>query len=356
MGQEPTVVYTDGACRGNPGPGGWGWVVPDGPWANGADPETTNQRMELQAVLDALRTIEGAVEVVSDSTYVVNCFNDGWWKGWLKRGWKNSKKEPVANRDIWEPLIELYRSRADELTFRWVKGHAGNEWNDIADRLAVEASHTQKGRYGVGLPPDLGDPDDAKGWLKAVKATQSHTTVAKPGPDGIYNSTWRPTGRAVMVAGMQPPGLGGYDDNPIRRDVARRLGEILVAKQQLDSDLVMLTGLRLGAETLAAEIAADVGIAYVAVLPYPDPDVKWPSSARRTFAALIEGAAAVVRLERKTPDSPRAAGQALDRRNGWLRKVADEAVVVWDGEDARVRQLIRDLEGDLPDDVWVVDA
>jgi len=63
--------------------------------------------MELQAVLDALRTIEGDVEVVSDSTYVVNCFNDGWWKGWLKRGWKNSKKEPVANRDVWEPRIEL---------------------------------------------------------------------------------------------------------------------------------------------------------------------------------------------------------------------------------------------------------
>ena len=81
-------VYTDGACRGNPGPGGWGWVIPDGAWANGFDPDTTNQRMELMAVLDALRTIEGPVEVVSDSTYVVNCFRDGWWKGWLKRGWK----------------------------------------------------------------------------------------------------------------------------------------------------------------------------------------------------------------------------------------------------------------------------
>ena len=104
---ERAVVYTDGACRGNPGPGGWGWVVPDGPWANGFDPDTTNQRMELLAVLDALRTIEGPVEVVSDSTYVVNCFRDGWWKGWLKRDWKNSKKEPVANRDLWEPLICL---------------------------------------------------------------------------------------------------------------------------------------------------------------------------------------------------------------------------------------------------------
>ena len=71
-------------------------------------------------------------------------FRDGWWEGWLKRGWKNSQKKPVANRDLWEPLIELYRDRAHELTFRWVKGHAGDEWNDIADRLAVEASETQR--------------------------------------------------------------------------------------------------------------------------------------------------------------------------------------------------------------------
>ena len=98
------------------GPGGWGWVVPDGPWANGFD-----RRHDQPAHGAAwpcsthLRTIEGPVEVVSDSTYVVNCFRDGWWKGWLKRDWKNSKKEPVANRDLWEPLIELYRGREDEI-------------------------------------------------------------------------------------------------------------------------------------------------------------------------------------------------------------------------------------------------
>ena len=192
---DRTVVYTDGACRGNPGPGGWGWVVPDGPWANGFDPDTTNQRMELMAVLDALRTIEGPVEVVSDSTYVVNCFRDGWWKGWLKRGWKNSKKEPVANRDLWEPLIELYRSREDEITFTWVKGHAGDEYNDIADRLAVEASHTGRGRHGVGTPDDLGPPDEIDaGGSVPVAAPQ-------PGPDGVYSSAWVPTGRQSSSRG-----------------------------------------------------------------------------------------------------------------------------------------------------------
>ncbi|NIR36096.1 MAG: ribonuclease HI, partial [Actinobacteria bacterium] len=145
-------MYTDGACRGNPGPGGWAWIVPDGPWANGGDPDTTNQRMELTAVLEALRSLDGPVDVVSDSTYVVNCFRDRWWEGWLRRDWKNSNKKPVANRDLWEPLIDLYRTREHEVTFRWVKGHAGDEWNDLADRLAVEASHTQQGRSGTGLP------------------------------------------------------------------------------------------------------------------------------------------------------------------------------------------------------------
>ena len=157
-----TTVYTDGACRGNPGPGGWSWVVPGGRWASGADAATTNQRMELTAVLEALRALAGGgpVEVVSDSTYVVNCFRDRWWAGWLERGWRNSNKQPVANQDIWEPLIELYLCSRHEITFRWVKGHAGDEWNDVADRLAVQASLTQARRDGVGMPDDLGKADE----------------------------------------------------------------------------------------------------------------------------------------------------------------------------------------------------
>lgn len=132
-----TTVYTDGACSGNPGPGGWAWVVPDGPAGSGAEPATTNQRMELTAVLQAIRTFSGPLLVISDSTYVVNCFRDRWWEGWIRRGWLNSQKKPVANRDLWEPIVE--RFRAGGIEFRWVKGHAGNRWNDEADRLAVEA-------------------------------------------------------------------------------------------------------------------------------------------------------------------------------------------------------------------------
>jgi ribonuclease HI len=95
--------------------------------------------MEIQAALEAVTTLGAPLVVVSDSTYVVNCFRDGWWRGWLAKGWVNSAKKPVANRDLWEPLIELVRGR-DDIRFRWVKGHSGDEMNDLVDRLAVEAS------------------------------------------------------------------------------------------------------------------------------------------------------------------------------------------------------------------------
>ncbi|HSJ26808.1 MAG TPA: ribonuclease H, partial [Acidimicrobiia bacterium] len=130
-----TRVYTDGACSGNPGPGGWAWIVPDGPFAAGAADPTTNQRMELTAVLEAVRALDGPLEIISDSTYVVNCFRDRWWEGWIRRGWTNSQRKPVANRDLWEPLVTLYQER--DLAFRWVKAHAGDRWNELADRLAV---------------------------------------------------------------------------------------------------------------------------------------------------------------------------------------------------------------------------
>ena len=142
MNSGITTVYTDGACSGNPGPGGWAWVVPDGEFAAGSASETTNQRMELKAALEAVKALQGEIVIVSDSTYVVKCFHDRWWEGWLRRGWVNSAKKPVKNRDLWEPLIESYRDR-NNISFRWVKGHSGDRWNDEADRLAVQAGSEQ---------------------------------------------------------------------------------------------------------------------------------------------------------------------------------------------------------------------
>jgi len=140
------AVYTDGSCSGNPGPGGWAWAVADGRQASGAEPATTNQRMEIRAALEAVRSLAGPLVVVSDSTYVVNCFRDGWWRGWLARGWLTSAKKPVANRDLWEPLVEVVQRRGD-VTFRWVKGHSGDPMNDLVDQLAVAAGLQQSGLH-----------------------------------------------------------------------------------------------------------------------------------------------------------------------------------------------------------------
>jgi ribonuclease HI len=141
---QPVVVYTDGSCLGNPGPGGWAWAVPDGPYGSGGEPRSTNQRMEITAVIEALRSTDLAgstpITVISDSTYVVKCFQDRWWEGWLRRGWKNSQRQPVANRDLWEPLLGLTVESDRQVLFRWVKGHSGDRWNDFVDQLAVAAA------------------------------------------------------------------------------------------------------------------------------------------------------------------------------------------------------------------------
>lgn len=141
---DAITVYTDGACSGNPGPGGWAWAVaPDGvPAAAGGERSTTNQRMEINAVLEAVTALSAEhpgrpIDVVSDSTYVVNCFRDRWWVRWEQNGWRNAQRKPVANADLWKPLIEVVK--ANTVTFRWVKGHSGDRLNDLVDELAVAA-------------------------------------------------------------------------------------------------------------------------------------------------------------------------------------------------------------------------
>ena len=132
-------VFTDGACSGNPGPGGWAWAVDRTVFASGYERVSTNQRMEVRAALEAVTALPGPLLVVSDSTYVVNCFRDRWWEGWLARGWLTSAKKPVANRDLWEPLIHAVNDHG-EIAFQWVKGHSGHPMNDFVDGLAVAAS------------------------------------------------------------------------------------------------------------------------------------------------------------------------------------------------------------------------
>ncbi len=339
---DKTVVYTDGACSGNPGPGGWAWAVPRGRWAAGAAAHTTNQRMEITAAYEAVKALPGPLEVVSDSTYVVNCFRDRWHEGWVKRGWKNSQRQPVANRDLWEPFVALVLERGD-VTFHWVKGHGNDPMNDLVDRLAVQAAMEQEGRSGSAPPTDVA-PADRPGRPAAKGVT------APPGRDRRL-----PAGRLVLVAGHRPDALGGYDENPTAAGVRTRVAETLRGLVEVDGPLTVVSGLRLGAEMLGAEAALDVGLPLVAVLPYPDADAPWPAERRAHFASLVAKAAVAITLEDRSPANRQAAGAALARRDAWLARQVDAAIVVWDQENEVVGRLVRSLEDHLgADQVYLV--
>ena len=139
---EKVTIYTDGACSGNPGPGGWGAILMyngNKKELSGGNKDTTNNIMEITAVLEALKALKFPCEVdlYSDSAYVVNCFNQGWIYNWLKKGWKTASGEPVKNRELWEELYNL--TKTHKVTFHKVKGHANNEFNNRCDELARNA-------------------------------------------------------------------------------------------------------------------------------------------------------------------------------------------------------------------------
>jgi ribonuclease HI len=140
----PTVeLYTDGACSGNPGPGGWAFILRHPETGSvleqsGAEPDTTNNRMELTAVIQGLGTLTkpSVVDVYSDSQYVLKGL-DEWLEGWKRRGWKNAARKPVKNRSLWEELDALRQKH--ELRYHWVRGHSEHPENERCDQLAVEA-------------------------------------------------------------------------------------------------------------------------------------------------------------------------------------------------------------------------
>ena len=139
------TVYTDGACSGNPGPGGWAALILDNGGeriVSGAAPHTTNQRMELMAAIEGLAAVETGrqVSLHTDSSYVMNCFRDRWWVRWEANGWLNAGKQAIANRDLWERLIAETRRR--DVRWHKVKGHSGDVLNDRVDALARAAIST----------------------------------------------------------------------------------------------------------------------------------------------------------------------------------------------------------------------
>jgi ribonuclease HI len=136
------TIYTDGACSGNPGPGGWGAVIFDNDNKqkniSGSEENTTNNRMELSAAIMALEEVNmnSEITIFTDSTYVKNGITE-WVLKWKENGWKNSNKEPVKNKDLWEKLDNLCEQNT--INWKWVKGHASNKYNNLADELATKA-------------------------------------------------------------------------------------------------------------------------------------------------------------------------------------------------------------------------
>jgi ribonuclease HI len=139
---KQVTIYTDGACDPNPGIGGWAAILLFGSAKKeitGGAMESTNNRMEMTAVIEGLRTLKEpcAITLITDSEYVKNAFTQGWLDNWQKRGWKTSDKKPVKNQDLWQVMLEL--TKPHQITWKWVKGHAMDELNNRCDELAVEA-------------------------------------------------------------------------------------------------------------------------------------------------------------------------------------------------------------------------
>lgn len=174
-----TTAWTDGSSTGRWGPGGWAWCVVDGPGAgrcdSGGHPDTTNQRMELQAAHEAVKALPGLLLVLSDSAYVVNCFRDRWWQKWRERSWHK-----VANVDLWRPFIDDVLARDGEVRFAWVKGHAGHPGNEEADRLAREARLALTPPEGVVVATSRTD----SGPLPPETVTAVPVPVVRP-PDRV---------------------------------------------------------------------------------------------------------------------------------------------------------------------------
>ena len=139
---EKVIIYTDGACSGNPGPGGWGTILmykANKKEISGGSKNTTNNVMELTAVIEGLKLLKYPCEVdlYSDSAYVVNCFEQGWIYNWVKNNWKTSGKEPVKNQELWKELYDL--TKIHKVNFHKVKGHSDNQYNNRCDKLARNA-------------------------------------------------------------------------------------------------------------------------------------------------------------------------------------------------------------------------
>lgn len=341
-GEQPLRVYTDGACSGNPGPGGWGWASSFDHHDSGGDPATTNNKMELTAVLRAIEANPGPLTVVMDSTYVKDGL-EKWSVNWIRNGWRTKAGEPVKNREIWEPLIAARDARRSEIGFEWVKGHSGNAMNDFVDELAV----AQRDLFREAIGGTIAGAPGGGGKISDLPPQEQRAERRRRDPR-------IPGGHLLLVMGMTPDKLGGWDANPVADGVRDDLRQVFEGLSVLHPDLCVLTGLRPGAELLAAEAAIRADVPYAAVLGFPDQDRNLSALSRARFADLCGRAAQLVQLERKSPKDKDEFVKAMRRRDVWLSTAADEAILVWDEQDDRLDRLYADLDVRLGANLTVV--
>ena len=341
-GDDVLRIYTDGACSGNPGPGGWAWASSRDHHGSGGDPATTNNKMELTAVLRAIEDNPGRrLRIVMDSTYVKDGL-EKWSANWIRNGWMTKAKEPVKNREIWEPLIAARDARAGEITFEWVKGHSGDAMNDLVDELAV----IERDRYRGVVGPT---PGAIGGGGKISDLPPEEQRAERRRRDSRI-----PPGHLLLVLGLGPDGLGGWDANPIGDDVRRRLQEWIDAQAQVHPDLVVLTGLRPGAETLAAEAAIRADVPYAVLEAFPGVEAKLSGPWQARFRDLRGRAASVAQFHKKVPKDRAGFAANLRGREKWLIDAADQAVLVWDEQDNRFDATFSALQKAFGDDLYVI--
>ena len=254
----------------------------------------------------------------------------------------------MANQDLWAPLIDHVLERGD-VTWTWVKGHSGDEWNDVVDRLAVEAATTQVGRSG-DRPPDFLGPADAVG--NAPAAPDASAASPTPAPASPSN---RPEGHTVAVLGHRPPELGGYEPNFLQAAVQRRLGDVLAAQAELDEDLVLLTGLQLGAEQLAAEAALDHGIPWSWCSPSRTPTASGRPPPGRRIGDSWPGRGRWCSC-RRSPCAHRATSVG-PWPSGMPGSLARPMPPSWCGTAATplLGKAVKALEQQVGDEVWIID-
>ena len=246
------IIYTDGACSGNPGPGGWGAILKFGEVEreiSGGDADTTNNRMELTAVINALNLLKEpcAVDLYSDSSYVVDAFLKGWVNDWVRNGWQKSNKEKVKNPDLWQQLYEL--SKVQHISWHLVKGHADNEYNNRCDALAVAESKK--------FVKDDGIKEDKKETFNNIPLDVEKETRPPVGPADLVETT---TGAERVFEGRifaidrffvnTPAG------QPATRDVMRHPGGAVVVAVNDDQDVLMVKQFRRAVDQVMYELPA----------------------------------------------------------------------------------------------------